>query len=412
MTRRGLSALLRVPQLTGSMHQRVRTYLVVNLVAIWVSVVALVVLNEQTGPSRSLVLDIVALVCAGSTYGTALFLARRDRLRPAAVLAVGGTWLVAFALAWATPFTTPVGLLILYVPALIITDAFPLRTRTALLATTVVLTGALVVVGESRRDSWASDHPDLPVPAVLVGVFTLVVAAVLVVGIRDSALRVARHRRDLEESRTRLAVASLDARRAIERDLHDGAQQRLTSLAVDIGRLTRSLDTDPARARDIAHGLQDQLEAAIRELRDLAHGIYPPVLAERGLAGALPAAARRTTLACVVDVDGLHHRYPSDVEAAVYFCCLEAMQNADRHSEGTLITVQVSDDARDGEQSLRFRVTDDGRGFDVEAHEDAHGLTGMRDRIQSAGGRLAVHSTPGEGTVVEGRFRPDLDDPR
>nr|WP_240918084.1 histidine kinase [Phycicoccus sp. HDW14] len=365
----------------------------------------LTVVNEKTGPSRSLTLDIVALVCAGSVYGAALFLATHDRLRPAAALAVGATWLVAFTLAWATPFTTPVSLLILYVPALIITDAFPLRARTALLATTVVLTGALVLVGESRRDWWETNHPDLPVPALLVGVFTLLVAGVLVIGIRDSALRVARHSRDLEESRTRLAVASLDARRSIERDLHDGAQQRLTSLAVDIGRLSRSIDTDPERAREIAHGLQGQLEAAIRELRDLAHGIYPAVLAERGLAGALPAASRRTTLACVVDVDALRHRYPSDVEAAVYFCCLEAMQNADRHSAGSLITVLVTDDARDGEEALRFRVTDDGRGFDVAAHEDAHGLTGMRDRIHSAGGRLDVRSTPGEGTVVEGRFR-------
>lgn len=407
MAPRGFARLLRLPQLTGSTLQRVRTYLVVNLVAIWVAVVVLAVVNEQTGPSRSLTLDIAALVCAGTTYGVALFLATRDRLRPAAVLAIGATWLVAFALAWATPFTTPVGLLILYVPALIITDAFPLRTRTMLLATTVVLTGALVVVGESRRAWWDANHPDLPVPALLVGVFTLLVAGVLVIGIRDSALRVARHSRDLEESRTRLAVASLDARRSIERDLHDGAQQRLTSLAVDIGRLTRSLDTDPDRARDIAQGLQGQLESAIRELRDLAHGIYPAVLAERGLAGALPAAARRTTIACVVDVDGLRHRYPTDVEAAVYFCCLEAMQNADRHSGGSLITVEVSDDARDGEGALRFRVSDDGCGFDVEAHEDAHGLTGMRDRIQSAGGRLDVRSTVGEGTVVAGRFRSE-----
>ncbi|MGG5260372.1 sensor histidine kinase [Phycicoccus avicenniae] len=397
---------VRDPLFPGSTRQRIRTYLVVNLVAIWTSVVALVVLNQQV-PSRSIVVDIVALVVAGAAYAVALVLATRGALGPAAAVAVGGTWLVAFSLAWATPFTTPVALLVLYVPALILTDAFGPRSRTVLLTATVVLTGALVVVGESRREVWDANHPEIPVLGLLVGLFTLIVAGVLVVGIRDTALRVTRHSRDLEESRTRLAAASLDARRDIERDLHDGAQQRLTTLAVDIGRLTRALDTDPERARTIAHGLHDQLQAAIRELRDLAHGIYPTVLTERGLAGALPAAARRTAVACVVDVDGLRHRHASDVEAAVYFCCLEAMQNADRHAQGSLISVEVSDDARDGEPVLRFRVSDDGRGFDVGRHRGAHGLAGMRDRILSAGGRLEIRSVPGGGTTVEGRFRKD-----
>ncbi len=393
--------------LTGSTVARVRTYLLVNLVAIWVSVAALAALDQWMGPSTSLALDIAALAAAGTAYGVAFVLATRHRPRPAAVLAIGATWLVAFSLAWATPFTTPVSLLVLHVPSLILTDTFRVRTRTILLGTTVVLTGVLVVVGESRRSVWDADHPEIPALAPLVGVFTVVVAGVLVLGIRDAVLRLARSRRELEASRARLAVANLDARRSIERDLHDGAQQRLTNLAVDIGRLTRALDTDPERVRSIAAGLQGQLEEAIRELRDLAHGIYPPLLEERGLGGALPAASRRTTLPCVVDVDDGLGRYPADVEAAVYFCCLEAMQNADRHSRGSLITVRLSD----AEGGPRFSVSDDGTGFDVTARPGAHGLTGMRDRIQSAGGALTIRSRPAGGTTVEGSFGPAAADP-
>ncbi|HMM96080.1 histidine kinase [Phycicoccus sp.] len=399
-----LPGWVRGPEPEGSMASRVRAYLVLNLVAIWLAVVLLVGLDRWIGPSTSLRWNLLALVVAGLAYFGALGLGRRGRTRPAAAVAIGSTWLVAFSLVWATPFTTPVSLLVLHVPSLILIDTFRSRARAIVLGTTVALTGIVAATGEWRRTAWVMDHPDLPATPLLVGGFTLLVAAVLVLGIRDSVARVTRGRRELSESRARLAGASFEARRSIERDLHDGAQQRLATLAVDIGRLNRALETDPARARDIAHGLSDQLSLAIRDLRDLAHGIYPPILAERGLAGALPAAARRTALPCVVEVDELTGRHTPEVEAAVYFCCLEAMHNADRHSGGTLIRVVASD--RDG---LRFSVADDGTGFDVGAQRGAHGLTGMRDRLQSAGGRLDVRSTPGDGTTVEGVFA-DVED--
>lgn len=397
--------VLRASQGEGSSARRVRTYLVVNLVAIWTSVAALAVLSLRLGPSRALTWNIGALAGAGVAYGIALLLTNRGRMSAAAGVALVSTWVVAFLLTWATPIITPVGLIILHVPSLILADAFRLRTRSALLGASVPLTGLLAGVGESRRDAWGVGHPDVPAPGVLVGLFTGLVAAVLVIGIRDYVLRIARNTRDLEESRARLAVAGLEARRAIERDLHDGAQQQLAACAVDVGRLARVVDSDPERARAIAEDLQSHVQGAIRELRDLARGIYPPLLAERGLAAALPAAARRTTLPCVVDVQGLR-RHPRDVEAAVYFCCLEAIQNADRHSGASLITVRVSDEGRPPEETLCFEVTDDGAGFDIDARGRTHGLTGMRDRVQSAGGVLEVRSAPGRGTTVVGRFGP------
>ncbi|QKE83574.1 histidine kinase [Arthrobacter sp. NEB 688] len=401
MARVRLPSWVRGPGPDGSTEARVRAYLVLNLGAIWLSVVFLTVLDRAIGSSVSLRQNIAALVLAGVAYGVALGLARGGRLRGAAATAIVATWFVAFSLAWATPFTTPVALLVLHVPSLILTDALGIRLRTALLTATIGLTGALVALGEWRRPAWQADHPDLPMTPALVGFFTVVVAAVLVLGIRDAVLRLARSRDELEDSRARLAGASIEARREIERDLHDGAQQRLTTLAVDLGRLGRVVDRDPEQARVLVDGLQEQLAEAIRELRDLAHGIYPPLLAERGLAGALPAAARRTTLPCAVEVALLGGRPAPEVEAAVYFCCLEAMQNADRHSGGSLITVSVED-----EQGLHFSVSDDGVGFDTAARADASGLTGMRDRIQSAGGVLDVVSVPGVGTSVVGSFAP------
>ncbi len=400
MTLAAALRLLRAPEMARSDPQRLRTYLLVNSVAIWSAAVTLVVLRLTVVRSRTLVWDAVVVIGAGLLVLLAQWLAERGRTAVAAVVVLGTNWVVAVALTWATPFMAPVGLLALLVPLVIVADHIPAAARTWIVALTVPMSGLVAFLGEYRRQAVNGPTSTGRSGAVLVGVFTAVVVLVLVTGLRDYVRRLGRRTRELEESRSRLAQAALDARRSIERDLHDGAQQRLATLAVDLGRANRLCDAEPDRARTIVHGLQEQLEEAIRELRDLAHGIYPPLLGERGLAGALPAAARRTVLPCVVEVRGVG-RYDHAVEAATYFCCLEAMQNADRHSSGTLITVLASDDG-DG---LVFSVTDDGTGFDPAPAGTAHGLTGMRDRIRAAGGELVVTSAPGGGTRVEGSFR-------
>jgi signal transduction histidine kinase len=383
---------------------RLRAYLHVNLLAIWSSVIVLVVLRVVLGPSRTIVGNLTALVAAGILLLTAELLAARDRSSLAAGVTVVATWFVALAITWVGPFLTPVGLLALLLPLVIVADHLAPRLRTPAVAVTVVLSGVLAGIGMSRWPAYEASHPVTTRTVLIVAVFVPVLVTVLVAGLRDYVLRLGERTRELEESRARLAVAAIEARRSIERDLHDGAQQRLATIAVDLGRLTRLWDQDPAQARTIVGGLQGQLEAAIRELRDLAHGIYPPLLGERGLVGALPAAARRTILPCTVDVHSLGRHSPS-VEAAVYFCCTEAIQNADRHSGGSLITVQASDDEGPG-RGLRFSVSDDGHGFDPSAVRSTHGLTGMRDRIRAAGGELRIISAPGRGTTVEGQFAP------
>ncbi len=201
----------------------------------------------------------------------------------------------------------------------------------------------------------------------------------------------------LRESRARI-VASGDAeRRRLERNLHDGAQQNLVALAVSL-RLARDVLADePAAAAQLLDQLADDLKVTIRELRDLAHGIYPPLLADSGLARALEAAASRSPLAVAVTAEGLT-RYSPDIEAAVYFCCLEALQNAAKHAPGATVAVRAWEESG----GLLFAVTDDGPGFDVTSARSGHGYMNMADRLGAIGGTVRWQSEPGHGATVQG----------
>jgi signal transduction histidine kinase len=209
-------------------------------------------------------------------------------------------------------------------------------------------------------------------------------------------LRVANEQ--LRASRARIVAAADQSRRRIERDLHDGAQQRLVALAVKLGLARQLLDKDPSKIAQMLEDLRAETQSTLTELRELAHGIYPPLLMDRGLPEALTAAANRALLPTAVRADV--GRYPSEVEAAVYFCILEAMQNAGKHAgDGARIEVKVFD--VDGD--LRFDVTDDGAGFDATSDAvHGHGFVNMADRLGAIGGSLDVRSAAGEGTTISG----------
>jgi signal transduction histidine kinase len=216
----------------------------------------------------------------------------------------------------------------------------------------------------------------------------------------DSALQetleeLRRQAEELRASRARVVAAADAERRRIERDLHDGAQQRLVALAVKL-RLARELAG--AAAAPHLDELAADLERTLDELRDLAHGIYPPLLADRGLGEALPAAAARAALPARVEVSA-NGRYPPDVESAVYFCCLEALQNASKHAgAGATATVRLWQES----DRLRFEVADDGAGFEPSATREGTGLANMRDRLGAVGGSLEISSAHGEGTSLVG----------
>jgi signal transduction histidine kinase len=199
---------------------------------------------------------------------------------------------------------------------------------------------------------------------------------------------------DLRASRARVVAAADAERRRIERDLHDGAQQHLLGLAVNL-RVARELAaSDPERAATILSELSDEVHVAIEQLRDLAHGIYPPLLAERGLPDAVRGAIARTGVRGSVAADGVD-RYPQAVESTVYFCCVEAIQNAVKHAPGSRVTVRLWTAG----SALLFEVRDDGPGFDPAASA-ATGVTNMRDRVGALGGTLRIDNSG--GTCVTG----------
>jgi signal transduction histidine kinase len=203
--------------------------------------------------------------------------------------------------------------------------------------------------------------------------------------------------REVQDSRARI-VASADAeRQRIERDLHDGAQQRLVALRIKLGLAEEALAEDPARSRELLQEIGDETVEALEDVRSLAHGVYPALLLQRGLPDALREAALRSPIRVSVDARGIG-RYPREVESAVYFCCMEAMQNAVKHGVGArLIAIVLSDDGR-----LRFEVADDGGGFDAAHTPTGAGLANMRDRIAAVGGGLTYRSQVGAGTQVVG----------
>jgi histidine kinase/DNA gyrase B/HSP90-like ATPase/histidine kinase len=174
-------------------------------------------------------------------------------------------------------------------------------------------------------------------------------------------------------------------------------QQRVEALRVKLG-LARSLaGTDPSRAAKLVGQLAADADEALQTLRDLARGIYPPLLADRGLAAAVEAQARRSAVPVVAEADEVG-RYEREVEAAVYFCVLEALQNVQKYASAGQATVRLW--SHDGE--LVFEVADDGRGFDVRAAPSGGGLTNMADRLDALGGGLRVDSAPGRGTRLRG----------
>ncbi|HSL10748.1 MAG TPA: histidine kinase [Actinomycetota bacterium] len=203
---------------------------------------------------------------------------------------------------------------------------------------------------------------------------------------------------DLRAAQKRLVTAQDAERKRLERNIHDGAQQQLVALAVKL-RLAEQLSTrDAERTREALVQLQADTTQTLEDLRDLARGIYPPLLADEGLGAALGAQARRAAFPVEVDV-ALDRRYPPEVEAAVYFSVLEALQNVAKYADAGSASVRVSADGSD----LAFDVTDDGRGFDPSATGYGTGLQGIADRLGALDGRVDVISVPGRGTSIRGR---------
>jgi signal transduction histidine kinase len=202
---------------------------------------------------------------------------------------------------------------------------------------------------------------------------------------------------DLRASRQRLVAAADEARRGLERNLHDGAQQQLVALRITLG-LARQVVTGSPEAAEMLAQTEQQAAEALDELRELAHGIYPPLLADLGLTAALEAQARKAAIPVTVEAPGVG-RYPREIEAALYFCVLEALQNVAKYAQASAARVTLGHDGR----FLAFTVEDDGKGFDQATTPAGSGLQGITDRLAALGGTIDITSTPGHGTSVTGR---------
>jgi signal transduction histidine kinase len=213
--------------------------------------------------------------------------------------------------------------------------------------------------------------------------------------LRATTATLAERAEELAQSRARLVAATDEARRRIERDLHDGAQQQLTTLAVKLDLAHHALSDHPETDRVIGR-IRADLRGAIAQVRSLAHGIYPPLLAGGGLAEALPEAVAHASVPTHADIGRLP-RYHPDVESAVYFCCLEALTNAAKHA-GPGATASVH--ARGDGDSLTVTIADTGAGFELVDSVVGGGLSNMVDRVAVVGGSVRVESSAGAGTRV------------
>jgi signal transduction histidine kinase len=255
----------------------------------------------------------------------------------------------------------------------------------------------LVVAERARKGETLAAEIDVTLEEVARELGVALKKAHLDSSLQDSLEQLRRQATELQASRGRLVAAADAERRRIERNLHDGAQQHLVALSVKVRLIEQFAERDPERAKSLMNQLQEDVGSAIEELRSLAHGIYPPLLSSAGLGVAMSAACRRAPLPASLEADDVGRHAP-EIESAVYFCCLEALQNAAKYAgSGASARVRIWEEAG----GLLFEVSDDGGGFEAGQQPDGAGLTNMRDRLGAVGGTLRVESDD-RGTRIHG----------
>lgn len=375
--------------------------------ALWAGA-GVVLLSEYVWLLRSAWFLVLAPICAAQCIALAvgLRLARHGRYQQSITLVCIGNWISASLVTFVLPPLLPVMVLVALVPV-VFAEPY-IRWQRGLAFTVITATCVLVMAALARFTQIADVANQAPrwvetafvVMALPLNAFHLMVivwnnAAAL----RTSEGRLADRAAELVASRTRLTAAADEERRRLERDLHDGAQQHLVALSVLIG-LARN--AKPDRYQSLLTEASELVDTSIVEIRRLAHGIYPPLLVSGGLSEALPMLAARAAVPVHLDLQGLG-RYPTSTEAALYYCCSEALQNAAKHGgPDTAVTVKAHADG----QLLNLTISDTGRGFDPATI--GHGLVNMTDRLSAIGGTLVIDTAPGRGTRITAAVNTSL----
>lgn len=336
----------------------------------------------------------------------------RDRVGPAIGWWSGANWGIALVAAGTASFCWPQMLMTSLLPAVLAAATTSGRQVRVSIVVSIAVATLVSLLGVSQDLTGLTEATPVVVQQALLLGFTPAAAALLGLIVVGSSLEfrsaldaavtaqheLAAQAEELRLSRARVVAATDRERQRIERDLHDGAQQRLISIGIGLASASRLTGSDPAAATALLHDLRAQLRVAHDEVRSLAQGVYPPVLVEHGLAEALRSAVDRYPLRIVLDLDD-PGRLRSEVEATVYFCCQEALQNAAKHSRAHTVRLGLGRTA----EAVWFEVADDGVGFaSATAAPSSGGLVNLRDRIGASGGDLAVSSRPGGGTRVRG----------
>jgi signal transduction histidine kinase len=340
--------------------------------------------------------------------------ARQGRLATAVAWVAVANWAVAIVATAIAPFCLPVTIVAAILPVAL---AVPYVGSTGLARVCAgsLIAGTVTVLAGTVQDfsGFGDGLPAWLRTGVVVVFVPFVFGLVVVIGATNhrrltrmlETVLAANHRLrrtddELRRSRARLVAAAERERRSIGRDLHDGAQQRLIAVGMGLACTRALIVRRPAEAAAAMARLEDDVRAALAELRRLSHGLHPSHLADFGLTVALADAAERLGRPCRARLGALG-RYPTEVEAAVYFSCAEALQNASKHA-GPLATVELVVEVLTNGDVL-FEVSDDGVGFDPALVPAGRGLTNLADRVGAAGGELLVSSEVGRGTRVRGR---------
>lgn len=369
------------------------------------------------GETNLLLTTIAAIIALLAALSIALARLDPDRVSFSLTLATVGNWLVALNVAFVVPQLWPVMIMTVLMPVVLATPFLGKQQLIALLVATAAMMALVSATGLTNDDGGVV--PDLEDGLELL----LVVSAVMVISIpitlvawnnnrllqgrlgllRELNQELTISRSELAESRRRVVDAGDTERRRIERDLHDGAQQRLVSLGVRLRLLEATTGPDHELASNVQILIEEANEA-VDELRSLAQGIYPPLLESSGVAAALRAAARRSGLDISADLDDVG-RLGAVRERALYFVGLEALTNAAKYAADSEVTVLLASRTH----GVILEIRDNGPGYDPHGPLDKNGIDNMGDRMAAVGGTLTITSSPGNGTSIVAQLPANTD---